>query len=234
MPWRRTALLFAFLLTLTSASCVTHLYRLGEPAAVERVGLDAEADDLLLVDVVHGLFPRHQESLVLAVPHGWETAAVTQRTDGHLELAAPLVLRWSRVATDRELLFSRRNTDRWSTEARARHRLLRSDELPQEATRTYAVQNLRRADGSIDLELHARCGTDAASRVLGTVPLPADLTPAEPSTLTTVLLTPPLAVIDVAWVPITAAGFVVLIPFGSLGYLFASEPEDLEPWERGG
>lgn len=223
----------ALALALASGGCVSHVFRAAEPACVLRVGLDARQDDLVLVEVVHGLYPKHLALAVLGVPHGWQTAPASRRADGLLALDAPLPLRLvSRddgTADLRMLRLGWCNTTRWPLDARVEHGLLLASDLPAAMRRGYHLVNLRRADGSVDLELH---GIDAADqvRVLGEVALPAEWTPRELSGVEKVLLVPPLAVLNLAMVPIGAAGFVLLIPFGALHYAFGDEPVDPPHW----
>jgi len=224
-PAHRFAPLLAAVLGIACSSCVTHVFRHAEPARVERVGLDATDDDLVMLQVVHGLYPRHKMDFVVAVPHGWEHAACTPRDDGRDALTAPLALRCVEAASERERRIVRRDTTRWPADARALHRLLGPQDLPPDARRNYVVVNLRRPDGAVDVELRVRRGTDTRELVLGRFTLPAECTPRELSTLSVCLLTPPLAVVDAVWITASAASAVLLLPFGSY-QLFAAEPVD--------
>ncbi len=232
----RTSLLLALQCLLLCPSCVTHVFRLDDPAEVQRTGLDPIEDDLVLVHVVHGLFPRQQDTLLLAIPHGWGTAEVETGDEG-LDTIQPALSLSFRVDHDasappRELRFRARDTRKWSTETRAKHQLLLAEDLPESERRSYEIINLRRADGSIDLEMRGRLGTHPV-RVLGRITLPENVTGRALSIPEKVLLTPTLGAIDLAWIPITAASFIVLIPFGSLSYLLQEESDALPHWAGG-
>jgi len=214
------------LAALCCTSCVTNLFRFHEPAQVERVGLDAHDDDLVLIQVVYGLYPRHQAMRLLAIPHGWEAAAAAARDDDRLVLATPLAMQFAGSGSSpRADRFVRRNTYRWSAEARSRNGLLMADEVAADERRIYTVGNRRRADGSVDLELRGSHGA-GIERVLAVLPLPDELTPPELSTPVGVMLAPPLAVLDIALIPVCAVCFVALIPFGAIQMAFPAERED--------
>lgn len=213
---------------LAAPACVAQIPRLDEPARVQRIGLDRTEDDLVLVEVVHGVLPANTEEFLLRVPHDWQSAPVRRREDGRAVLDPPLPLAFGDPGLEsprREILFFHRDTYSWSAEGRARHRLLMKRELPREERREYEVANLRREDGSVDVEVRARHGASSEERVLAVLRLPPDLTPPELSGTQKLALGVPLALVDAAWIPICAASFVVLIPFGSLA-LFAPDSED--------
>jgi hypothetical protein len=226
-------LAIALVLSWSGGGCVSHVFRAAEPACVLRTGLDAQQDDLVLVEIVHGIYPRYVAHAVVGVSQGWQTAPASPRADGLLALDAPRSLRLvsrDEESTDLRLLrFAWRDTTRWSQEDRVEQCLLLAADLPTADRRSYRIVNLRRADGRVDLELH---GVDATGgmRVLGEVALPADWTPRELSGFEQVLLVPPLAVLNAAMVPVTAVSLVLLIPFGSLHYLFGDEPVDPPHW----
>ena len=221
--------LAAFVLLALNAACVTHVFRHAAPACVARQGLDTVEDDLVLVNVVHGLFADDDQEFVISIPQGWHDAPVERRGDGCLVQTPPLALRLtpadSREVPDRQLRFAFRDTRSWSSETRARHLLVEPDEMEPAQRREYEIVNVRRSDGGVDIELRGH-RADGQIRVLGTTGLPPEVTPRELSTAEIVLLTPPLAVIDAAWVPITVASFVLLIPFGILAH-WGSDTDEL-------
>lgn len=217
-------LAFLLLLSVCCTSCVSHVLRTDRPARIERVGLDDVEDDLILVEVVTGLLPRNLETRLIVVPHGWHQAATHVREDGRTVLDRPLALALlDGGATERETIFWQHDVDDWSAKGRARRGLRAPSGLPPGTRRSYHLENRRRADGSVEVEVSGRHAACPEERVLAVIRLPDELTPGQLSTVEKVAIGFPLLLIDAAWIPITAVSFVLLIPFGSPMLLMPDE-----------
>lgn len=190
------------LLALATAGCVTNLPRYDKPARIEAVALGAggETSDLIVIDVVWSYRPKDTANLLLVVSRDRDAAA-------------PLELRQS-DPSPREKVFWQRKVERWSAEGRARADLRLPSEVPPDQRRDYSLRNVRDPSGGFDLEVTRT--RDGVREKLGSVRLPEEYTPARVAKGWRYAAAVPMAAIDLAWIPITAASFVALIPFGSI------------------
>jgi hypothetical protein len=200
------------LLALATAGCVTNLPRYDKPARIEAVALGAggETSDLIVIDVVWSYKPKDTTDLLLVIPRDRDAAA-------------PLELRQS-DPSPREKLFWQRKVERWSAEGRARADLRLPSEVPPDQRRDYSLRNVRDPSGGFDLEVTRT--REGVREKLGSVRLPAEYTPARVAKGWRCAAAVPMAAIDLAWIPITAASFVALIPFGSIEAVVAAAHDD--------
>lgn len=189
-----------------ASGCVTHLSRFSEPARLESVALGAstESDDLLVVDVVWGIFPKHRRHILVVVPRGAGDEP-------------PRLLGMREDLTPREMAFLGNTTERWTRARRVEEDLALPKDVDANARRDYAIRNVRDPSGAVDLVIQRTA--EGATREIGSVRLPPDRTPPEVAEGWLWLAAPPLAAIDLAWIPITAASFVLLLPFGSWAFV---------------
>lgn len=206
------------------AGCVTSLPRYDEPARIEGVALGARDGDadLVVLDVVWSVLPADEEHILLVIPREAGAPLELQlKPSGPTEPLEPGFEPSGTPEQRRRDLFLERDIRRWNAERRAREDLLMPDDLPPDARRTYALRNVRRGDERIELVVERRRGD--AREEAGRIELPSKMTPRSMSSGTKWLLGVPLAVVDVAWVPVSIASFVLLLPFGSYAMLDASD-----------
>ena len=183
------------------SGCATHLLRFDEPARQEDVALSARADepDLVLLDVVGGVLPKDAEKAIVEI----------SRADG-----APLLLVVrGKDLTERERRFVSRKPSAWTRAVRAERNLLVAADLAEGERRDYRVRCVPATSGGFELVVARTLPAPAVE--LGRLRLPEALTPPELSGAERIALGIPLAVLDLAWIPICAVSFVMLLPFGS-------------------
>lgn len=205
----------SILLALSAASCATRLPRFAEPARLESIALGASADvpDLLLVDVAWGFAPISQALFVLRVP-----------PSGRVAEPVDVKTLQARELDERERRFTGNTTESWSTEQRLKEELGLPKDFAPAVRRNYVLKNHRDASGAFDVEIERRTqGADGARAVesVARFRLPEEMTPPDVSPVWLWLAAVPLAVVDIAWIPICAVSFVLLLPFGS--YLYFEE-----------
>jgi hypothetical protein len=200
--------LSAIVLMLACAGCVSSLPRYHEPARIEAVALGAEpvTSDLIVIDVVWSIRPRDQEELLIEIPRdGAETTVLRLRGEADPELG------------ERARTFLERRTETWTPERRAAVDLRSASDVPAGERREYELENVRRAKDVIDLVVTRRA--DGGRVHVGTARLPKERTPPPLSPVSCGVFTVLLGAVDLVWIPVSAASFVALIPFGSLAVL---------------
>lgn len=197
----------------SAASCATRLPRFAEPARLESIALGTTpgVPDLLLVDVAWGWAPVSQETLVLRVP---PSGRVAEPVDVKALRAQEL--------DERARRFTGYTTESWSQAERLKEELGLPADFAPALRRNYVLRNHRDTSGAFEVEIERRTqGADGARAVerVAQFRLPADMTPADVAPVWLWCAAVPLAIIDIAWIPISAASFVLLLPFGSYGVL---------------
>jgi hypothetical protein len=193
---------------LACGGCVTSLPRYHEPARIEAVALGAEpaTPDLIVIDLVWSLRPRDQEELLIEIPRDDADARTLRlRGAGDPELG------------ERAKTFLRHRTETWTRERRAEADLRTASDLGAGERREYELENVRIAKDAIDLVVTRRA--DGGRVHVGTARLPKERTPPPLSPVSCGVFTVLLGAVDLVWIPVSAASFVALIPFGSLAAL---------------
>jgi hypothetical protein len=202
-------------LVFSATSCATRLPRFEEPARLESIALGTTegVPDLLLVDIAWGFAPISQAMLVLRVP---PSGRVAEPVDVKALQAQELDQRAQR--------FTGYTTESWSREQRLKEELGLPKDFAPAVRRNYAIRNHRDESGAFDIEIERRTQGADGARVVERVTrfrLPEEMTPADVAPVWLWCAAVPLAIVDLAWIPISAASFVLLLPFGS--YLLLDE-----------